>query len=186
MLFTSKKRAAVVGSAILSMAVFGSFSQAHAAVTKGSHTFKVSAPSYKKTDRNGTFNAQINMGQYVGKKAPMAWSFTTSPAVRAIAASKMQCNAGHMQLKYHDKHPDLKVNYVWHSTVPGNAHNKKYTLYGNCTFRVKVGGKTGTANLGFTFNYSLFDGISKSAALSNGAEDEATAYSSDLQVDYDQ
>ncbi|OIK08249.1 hypothetical protein BIV23_00475 [Streptomyces monashensis] len=91
-----------------------------------------------------------------------------------------------MQLPYSDNHKDIAVNYFWHSSVPNNRRNKNYTLYGNCTFRVKVGDKAGTANLGFTFNYSLFDGItppSLAAQQSTSAED--TPYASDLKIAYD-
>ena len=51
---------------------------------------------------------------------------------------------------------------------------------------MKVGGKTGTANLGFRFNYSLFDGISRSAEASDGPTGgEDTAYGSDLDIAFD-
>ncbi|EHN76306.1 hypothetical protein SMCF_4200 [Streptomyces coelicoflavus ZG0656] len=181
------RRAAVVGSSALAAVLAVGSVPAHAGVTQGKHTFKMSAPSYKRTDSNGTFTGQVNMAGTVGKPAHMAWSFRTSPKVQAIATGRMTCTAGHMQLPYHDKHTNVAVGYFWHSSVPGNRRNKNYTLYGNCTFRVKVGGKTGTANLGFRFNYSLFDGISKSVGARGeaSAAAEATAYASDLDIAYD-
>ncbi|MFK4119355.1 hypothetical protein [Streptomyces longwoodensis] len=84
---------------------------AHAGTQQGKFTFKVSDPSYKKTDANGTFTGQVNMAGTVGRPAPMAWSFCTSPAVQAIATGRMTCSAGHMQLPYHDSHPNVAVNY---------------------------------------------------------------------------
>ncbi|MEU8463955.1 hypothetical protein [Streptomyces sp. NPDC029003] len=170
----------------LALALLAGAAPAHAGVNQGSHTFKMSAPSYKKSDGNGTFNGQVNMAGNVGKNAPMAWSFTTSPTVRKIATGQMNCKAGHMQLPYSDSHPSVGVDYHWHSTVPDNRHNTKYTLYGNCVFRVNVGGRTGTANLGFRFNYSLFDGISKNAPdAENAGSQKESSYASDLQIAYD-
>ncbi|MFF1285451.1 hypothetical protein [Streptomyces sp. NPDC058299] len=90
-----------------------------------------------------------------------------------------------MQLPYSDQHKDVPVEYFWHSTVPNNRRNKDYTLYGNCTFRVKVGGGTGTANLNFSFKYSLFDGITPSLTVQDDAGDEDTSYTSDLEISYD-
>ncbi|MFJ8648948.1 hypothetical protein ACIRNI_22860 [Streptomyces sp. NPDC093546] len=182
----STKRAAVVGSTALAAVLALGAVPAQAGVNQGKHTFKMSAPSYAKTDSNGTFTGQVNMAGTVGKPAPMAWSFRTSKQVQAIATGKMTCSAGHMQLPYHDKHSNVAVDYFWHTSVPNNRRNKDYTLYGNYTFRVKVGGKTGTANLGFRFNYSLFDGISKSSSAQDGpAAEDSTAFSSDLDIAYD-
>ncbi|MEU7278042.1 hypothetical protein AB0A69_04490 [Streptomyces sp. NPDC045431] len=49
-----------------------------------------------------------------------------------------------------------------------------------------MGGKTGTANLGFRFTYSLFDGISTSFSAQDGpAAEDSTAFSSDLDIAYD-
>ncbi|MEU6283116.1 hypothetical protein [Streptomyces sp. NPDC047028] len=90
-----------------------------------------------------------------------------------------------MQLPYHDKHTNVAVNYFWHSSVPNNRRNKNYTLFGNCTFRVKVGGRTGTANLGFSFRYSLFDGISRLIGQGSGATAEKPSYATDLKIAYD-
>lgn len=182
----STRRAAVVGSTALAAVLALGAVPAQAGVTQAKHTFKMSAPSYKKTDSNGTFTGQVNMAGTVGKPAHMAWSFRTSKKVQAIATGKMTCSAGHMQLPYHDKHTNVAVSYFWHSSVPSNRRNKDYTLYGNCTFRVKVGGKKGTANLGFRFNYSLFDGISKSVAPEDGpTAEDPNAYSSELDITYD-
>ncbi|MCF1594365.1 hypothetical protein [Streptomyces muensis] len=145
----------------------------------------MSDPDYKRTDANGTFTGQVNMAGTVGRPAHMAWSFRTSPTVQAIATGRMTCKAGHMQLPYHDSHANVAVNYFWHSSVPNNRRNKNYTLYGNCTFRVNVGGRPGTANLGFSFRYSLFDGISPSSQGRGETPVEDTSYSSDLKIAYD-
>ncbi|MET9428461.1 MULTISPECIES: hypothetical protein [unclassified Streptomyces] len=183
----SAKRAGVLGSAALAATLLLTTTPAHAGVQQAKHVFKVSAPYYEKTDANGKFTGQVNMAATAGKPATMAWSFRTSPAVQAIATGKMTCKAGHMQLPYHDSHSNVAVNYFWHSSVKNNLRNKDYTLYGNCTFRVKVAGKTGTANLGFRFNYALFDGISKTAARSEGAPVPSMGedFSSDLEIAYD-
>ncbi|POX48937.1 hypothetical protein C3488_18935 [Streptomyces sp. Ru72] len=90
-----------------------------------------------------------------------------------------------MQLPYHDSHANVTVNYFWHSSVPNNRRNKNYTLYGNCTFPVQVGGRTGKADLGFSFNYSLFDGITPSMTAQDGGSTEDTPYTSDLKIAYD-
>ncbi|MGC9539970.1 hypothetical protein [Streptomyces sp. UG1] len=186
MSFISTKRAAAVGSAALAAVLALGVTPANAGVSQAKHTFKMSAPSYKKTDANGTFNGQVNMAGTVGRPAHMAWSFRTSPRVQAIATGRMTCKAGHMQLPYHDQHANVAVSYFWHSSVPNNRRNKDYTLYGNCTFRVKVAGRTGTANLGFRFNYSLFDGISRSAAAQqDSVTAEEPSFSSDLDITYD-
>lgn len=119
------------------------------------HTFTQSAEYFDATDRNGRFTAQANM--HSGYTIPMAWSFRVAPAVQAIATSSMNCTAGHHQLSYSDSHPNVPVDYHWHSTVQGNkVNNTKYDLWGNCTFRVQVGGNPGTANLKFEFHYSMF------------------------------
>ncbi|MEV7318702.1 hypothetical protein [Streptomyces sp. NPDC093970] len=182
---TSAKKIAAVGSAALAAVLALGAVPAHAGTQHGKFTFKVSDPYYKKTDANGTFTGQVNMAGTVGRSAPMAWSFRTSPAVQAIATGRMTCSAGHMQSPYHDSHANVAVNYFWHSSVPDNRRNKDYTLYGNCTFRVNVGGQTGTANLGFSFNYSLFDGITPSLTMSESADGESTPYVSDLRIAYD-
>ncbi|MFE5677821.1 hypothetical protein ACFQ7B_21310 [Streptomyces erythrochromogenes] len=183
----STRRAGLLGSAALATALLVPATPAHAGVQPGKHVFKMSAPSYQKTDSNGTFTGQVNMAGTVGKPAVMAWSFRTSPKVRAIATGKMTCKAGHMQLPYHDSHSNVPVDYFWHSSVKDNRRNKDYTLYGNCTFRVKAGGRTGTANLGFRFNYSLFDGISKMPPKDDEMPTPATdnEFSSDLEITYD-
>ncbi|MEU6275366.1 hypothetical protein ABZ871_23580 [Streptomyces populi] len=90
-----------------------------------------------------------------------------------------------MQLPYHDRHANVGVDYFWHSSVPNNRRNKDYTLYGNCTFRVNVGGRTGTANLGFSFNYALFDGITPSLTTQDADDVEDPPYLSDLKIAYD-
>lgn len=121
------------------------------------HTFTQSSEYFDQTDRNGRFTAQANM--HSGWVVPMAWSFTVSPAVQAIASSPMNCTAGHHQLPYSDTHNNIPVDYRWHSTVPGNkVDNTRYDLWGNCTFSVNVGGRPGTANLSFQFHYSMFCG----------------------------
>jgi hypothetical protein len=117
-------------------------------------TFTQANTTFDATDSNGRFTgrAVTNPGQAV----PMAWSFRISPQVQAIATSAMDCTAGHMQLNYHDGHPGVPVDYVWHSTVPGNqSNNTQYTLYGSCSFRVV---NNGNANLRFSFHYSMFCG----------------------------
>lgn len=119
---------------------------------QASKTFTRFDSSYTKTDRNGHFTGQVTWG---APKLPMAWSFKLAPQLRAIATSPMTCKAGHMQLPYSDTHRDVGVDYTWHSTVSGNLYNARYTLWGYCTFRVNVGGQTGTAKVSFRFNYSI-------------------------------
>ncbi|MGW6244371.1 hypothetical protein [Streptomyces roseolus] len=182
------KRVAALGSAALAASLLLTAAPAHAGTQPGKHTFKMSAPYYKKTDANGTFTGQVNMAGTVGQPATMAWSFRTSPTVQAMATGKMTCKAGHMQLPYHDSHSNVAVDYFWHSSVKNNRRNKDYTLWGNCTFRVKVGGRTGTANLGFNFRYSLFDGISASGAARDQLTPEPSTgdeFASDLSITYD-
>ncbi|MEV6899068.1 hypothetical protein [Amycolatopsis sp. NPDC051372] len=117
-------------------------------------TFTTDHRSFDASDSNGRFTGLADTRPM--NSVPMAWSFRISPAVQAIAASPMDCTAGHMQLTYHDSHRGVPVDYVWHSTVPGNmSDNTKYTLYGYCTFKVK---NSGTANLKFVFEYSMFCG----------------------------
>ncbi|MFJ4684255.1 hypothetical protein [Streptomyces sp. NPDC088789] len=90
-----------------------------------------------------------------------------------------------MQLSYHDSHANVAVNYFWHSSVPNNRRNKNYTLYGNCTFPVRVGDRTGRADLGFSFKYSLFDGITPFVTVPGGGSAENTPFTSNLEIDYD-
>ncbi|MGI5195655.1 hypothetical protein ACQEVY_18735 [Streptomyces sp. CA-288835] len=185
MSFISTRRAAAVSSAALAAVLALGVVPANAAVNQAKHTFKLSDPDYKRTDRNGTFTGQVNMAGTVGRPAHMAWSFRISPAVRAIATGRMTCTAGHMQLPYHDRHTNVAVSYFWHSSVPNNRRNKEYTLYGSCKFRVNVGGRPGTANLGFSFKYSLFDGISRSSAAQDETAVEDSSYASELDIAYD-
>ncbi|MFE9259254.1 hypothetical protein [Streptomyces sp. NPDC006879] len=179
----STRRVGVLGSAALAALVCASAVPAHAGVQQAKHVFKVSAPYYKKTDSNGTFTGQTDVAKSV--PATMAWSFRVSPKVQAIATGNMTCKAGHMQLPYHDAHSGVAVGYFWHSSVKNNRLNKDYTLYGNCNFRVNVGGKTGTANLGFRFNYSLVNGISKRSAPEAEAPSADDAFSTELDIAYD-
>jgi hypothetical protein len=121
------------------------------------HVFTQSSEYFEATDSNGRFTAQANM--HSGWVVTMPWSFQISPAVQAIAVSPMNCTAGHNQLPYSDNHPNIPVSYHWHSSVPGNkVDNTNYDLWGNCTFRVNVGGRPGSANLKFQFHYSMFCG----------------------------
>ena len=98
-----------MGSSALAAVLAVGTVPAHAGVNQAKHTFKMSAPSYKRTDSNGTFTGQVNMAGTVGKSANMAWSFRTSKKVQAIATGRMTCTAGHMRLPYHDKHTSVAV-----------------------------------------------------------------------------
>lgn len=148
----SRKLIAIASSALAAITLLaGTASADHY------HTFTQSAEYFEATDNNGHFTAQANM--HAGYAVPMPWSFRISAAVQAIATSTMNCTAGHNQLSYSDSHPNIQVDYHWHSTVQGNlVKNIKYDLWGNCTFRVQVGGRPGTANLNFQFHYSMFCG----------------------------
>ena len=86
---------------------------------------------------------------------PVAWSFRLSPALKAIAAGPMVCDAGSMELQYHDHHV-VPSDYTWHSTVGGHFFNVPYTLYGSCTFPVNVGGQPGKAVVSFRFVYKMY------------------------------
>ncbi|MEU3296036.1 hypothetical protein ABZ722_27215 [Streptomyces longwoodensis] len=66
----STKRIAAVGSAALAAVLALAAVPAHAGTQQGKFTFKVSDPSYKKTDANGTFTGQVNMAGTVGRPAP--------------------------------------------------------------------------------------------------------------------
>ncbi|WDM16773.1 cold shock domain-containing protein [Streptomyces lavenduligriseus] len=60
----------------------------------------------------------------------------------------------------------VSVRPSWHSSVPD-------------------GGRTGKADLGFSFKYSLFDGITPSMAAQDSGGVEGAYYSSDLKISYD-
>ncbi|NEB14822.1 hypothetical protein G3I32_39405 [Streptomyces coelicoflavus] len=65
----------------------------------------MSAPSYKRTDSNGTFTGRVNMAGTVGKPAHMAWSFRTSPKVQgargeASAAAEATAYASDLDIAY--------------------------------------------------------------------------------------
>lgn len=147
-----KRGVKLVGALVCSLALIGL--SATPASADHSFTFTQSNTTFDDSDSNGRFTGQAITRP--GSAVPMAWSFRISPAVQAIAASSMNCTAGHMQLPYHDTHNNVGVDYFWHSTVPGNqSNNTLYDLYGNCTFRVV---NNGTANLKFVFHYSMFCG----------------------------
>lgn len=131
-------------------AVAGIGPQAHAGEISGRMIFKPNDLSYALADRNGRFTAQATYTPGL----PIAWSFTPGPQLRAIATSPMTCTAGHMQLRYHDRHV-VPVQYTWHSTIRGHATNVEYLMYGSCKFQVNVGGKPGTAVLTIKFSYVM-------------------------------
>ncbi|GAA4005358.1 hypothetical protein GCM10022247_28330 [Allokutzneria multivorans] len=145
------------------------------------HTFASPSPSYKRVDSNGTFTAQVSARWMANDAVTMPWSFTVSPKIRAIAAGRMTCKAGHMQLPYSDHHANIAVTYTWHSSVPRNARNKNYDLWGHCAFPVNVGGKTGMANLRFSFAYRVSGPAQRSAVLAQ-AEEATTEFSSELTI----
>lgn len=120
----------------------------------------------------------------------MAWSFRIAPAVQAIATSPMNCEAGHLQLSYHDKHIGVPVSYFWHSTVRGHSYNRSYTLWGSCTFKVNVNGKPGSAVLNFRFNYSIVrsatDPVSIDVLPLTSEDSNAEAFESELDIILDQ
>ncbi|MCP3804286.1 hypothetical protein NLX83_33960 [Allokutzneria sp. A3M-2-11 16] len=145
------------------------------------HTFASPSPSYKRTDSNGTFTAQVSARWTSSSAVTVPWAFTVAPQVRAIAAGRMTCKAGHMQLPYTDHHRNIAVTYTWHSSVPKNARNKNYDLWGHCAFPVKVGGKTGMANLRFTFAYKV-SGPAKRSATAAGVEQGGPEFTSELTI----
>ncbi|MFB9909475.1 hypothetical protein [Allokutzneria oryzae] len=152
------------------------------AIGQHTHTFASPSPSYHRTDSNGTFDAQVSADWNSTRPVSVAWAFTVSPKVRAIAAGRMTCKAGHMQLPYSDHHANIAVTYKWHSSVPGNSRNKNYEMWGHCAFPVNVGGKTGMANLRFTFAYRVSGPVRSRAAVAAESEQGAPEYSSELTV----
>lgn len=95
-----------------------------------------------------------------------------------------------MQLPYSDTHTDIPTDYLWHSTVRGHSYNSQYSLWGYCTFKVNVGGKSGTATVSFRFNYSIFRSSTdpRSVELGSPAYEhviEGEPYGSDLHFDWD-
>ncbi|SDN72520.1 hypothetical protein [Allokutzneria albata] len=170
---------AALVSALAAVVLAGTALPAEAA--GGRHTFASPSPAYKRTDSNGTFTAQVSAQWTSSSPVTMPWSFTVAPQVRAIAAGRMTCKAGHMQLPYSDHHANVAVTYTWHSSVPNNARNKNYDLWGHCAFPVKVGGKTGMANLRFTFAYRV-SGATKRSAVAAAAEPRGPEYTSELTI----
>jgi hypothetical protein len=138
-------------STLLLPSTTGTSPIAQAGEIHGRMIFTASEPYYELTDRNGTLNGQVT---WSGSDLPMAWSFRMGPQVRAIVTSPMTCQAGHMQLPYHDRHV-VSTDYSWHSTVRGHSINVDYTLYAWCEFAVNVGGKPGQAVLRFHFDYRM-------------------------------
>jgi hypothetical protein len=117
----------------------------------------------------------------------MAWSFQISPAVQAIATSTMNCRAGHNQLPYSDAHDNIPVDYLWHSSVPGNKRdNTNYDLWGSCTFKVNSGGRPGTANLSFKFHYYMFCGPCGPKPTSREEAAGGSPMTSEVDITYDQ
>jgi hypothetical protein len=173
--------------ALVALVAWGTATTAAGAdVIHGEKHFSGSDRAFSATDRNGTFNAQTyyqnepppEIGQFAG----VAWSFQIAPQVQAIAISPMDCTAGIIpdaRAPYHDFHPGLPVDYLWHSSTPTvNFAPASYQLWGNCTFRVSVGGNTGTANLGLTFHFDIADGLPTTVP-------DGEAYASQLNVTYD-
>lgn len=78
---------ALIFSIITAMSVAGT---AHA--VRASHHFYINSPAFSVTDRNGTFNAQVNYD--APGHPPLAWSYNIAPQVEAIATSPMTCTAG--------------------------------------------------------------------------------------------
>src|SRR5687767_14670426 len=107
---------AALVSALAAVVLAGTALPAEAAEPR--HTFASPSPSYKRTDSNGTSTAQVNSRCTSSSEVTMPWSFTVASQVRAIAAGRMTCKAGHMQLPYTDHHANIAVTYTWHSSVP--------------------------------------------------------------------
>ncbi len=116
-------------------------------------TFTRAHQSFSHDDSVGEFHAQVAVVRpFPGY--PMPWAFTIGPKLRAIATTRASCVAGGLNGRYHDTHT-VPVGYVWHSTVRPHRTKKVYQLWGHCTFGVQVGGRPGTAHVGFTFNYAI-------------------------------
>jgi len=76
---------------------------------------------------------------------------------------------------YRDEHL-VPIDYLLHSSVPGNKFNRLYVLNGSCKFPVKVGSRTGTATLGYAFNYNIFSVIANSPpAITAGSDASSQA-----------
>lgn len=158
---------------------------ASASPITGAKHFTGSDRSFQMTDRNGTFTAQTyyrnepppEIGQFAG----ISWSFKAAPQVAAIATTPMDCTAGlnpDARQHYHDHHAGIPADYLWHSSTPTVEFDRSYQLYGNCVFRVNVGGNTGTANLGIKFTFDIADGLPT-------ARTAQQPYASTLNVSYD-
>jgi len=144
-------RLSVVAATVV-LVLIASAAPASAGELNGEMRFTRADTFYSLTDQNGTFTAQVT---WPAAGLPVAWSFRLSPAHRAIAAGPMTCDAGNMDLPYHDHHL-VPADYRWHSTVGSHFFNRPYTLYGACRFPVNVDGRAGTAVVRFRFAYHMY------------------------------
>jgi hypothetical protein len=116
--------------------------------------FSFESSTFSATDRYGSFNAQVSIFS-VGH--PMAWSFRLAPQLQAIATTPMTCTAqgwdsNYLPTGYFDRHVDIPVDYLWHSTIRNEPWDQDRTLTGSCVFRVNP---PGTATVSWQFNYEI-------------------------------
>ncbi|MFD8724639.1 hypothetical protein ACFV2H_43450 [Streptomyces sp. NPDC059629] len=148
---------------------------ASAAGNYGEKIFSIGDQSFQATDSNGHFTAQVTYvsGGRPFRENPVAFSFVISPYLKSIATSNMNCTAWQQKngasTGASDNHPSIGPGYVWHWTFPQyNSIGANMMASGNCTFRVDVAGRTGTANVTFVFRYVVGDGGGDAVTKSDG------------------
>lgn len=114
--------------------------------------------TYIDSDNNGTFTGQMSGYGSANPQWRMAWSFKLSPYLMSISSGLQSCKAGLMKdgqpTGYWDEHPNIPIDYTWHSSIQGIDKGPSYMLGGYCTFPVVVAGKAGKAVVKVRFAFS--------------------------------
>jgi hypothetical protein len=149
---------------------------ASAAGNYGTKIFSIGDQYFEATDSNGHFTAQVTYvsGGRPFRENPVAFSFVISPYLKSIATGSMNCTAWQQKngasTGASDHHAGIGPGYIWHWTFPqNNSIGANMMASGNCTFRVDVAGRTGTANVSFVFRYVVGDGGGDAATDTAGS-----------------
>lgn len=126
-----------------------------APIGMGTKTFTTASPTYTRTHAHtGTFN-----GQYVissGSSYRVAFGFSIIPWLKAVATSPVSANVRRSPASgtcsYNKTGVSVYYAFHWSCTTPWQ---QTQTLNGTWTFRVLMGGRTGTATIRWWFQYRV-------------------------------
>lgn len=125
---------------------------AAAAQLSGYKTFTLDSPAFSKSNSHGKFTAQVT---YSNSNFPVAFGFKLSAGLRAIATGSVTAKGSRAPGNCAYSKVGVGASYHFHWSCPKHTKNNRYDWAGTYTFRVNVGGNTGTATVANRFGYVI-------------------------------